>query len=459
MPDKQGLVKRAMMKIGSLAVKYAGGISFDAVSAGWYLRNGFPNIYSILTGGMPAWSGEAVSVETALNHSVVWACNKIISESIGFLPALVLQEKNGAKRLATEHPMYIAMHDMPNEEVTAQAFMEALTSHVLLQGNGYAQIIRRSSTGTAVQLNGLLPQNVFPDREKGGSRRLVYVVKEPGVPDKTYTVEPGKPHDILHIRGLGWDGLRGFSVITMGRQSIGSAIAAERNTARFWAYGGRRPYILNLDKKFQNDEEFNKFRDDWEKVYSEPQRAPILEPWVKLQEIGTTMREAQFIETRMFIVSEICRWFNVSPHLVHDLTHATFSNVEHLALDFVKFSLSPWIWRWRQEFKRCVLTAEERAAGYYLNFDDKDLLRGDFLTRMQAYSMGLQNAVFSPDEVRAFEEMDPLPDGAGECYHIQLNMQTVGGDKPQKQGPDSQTPKPPAGDEDEKRAWWLRRIA
>lgn len=106
MPENRSLMKRLAMKVGAFAVKHAGGVSFDAVSAGWYLRNGYPQIYSILTGGMPAWSGEAVSVETALNHSVVWACNRIVSESIGFLPAVMYQQKNGAKRKATEHPMY-----------------------------------------------------------------------------------------------------------------------------------------------------------------------------------------------------------------------------------------------------------------------------------------------------------------------------------------------------------------
>ena len=448
MPDKQGFVRRAVMKLGSLAVKYAGGISFDAVSAGWYLRNGYPQIYSILTGGMPAWSGEAVSVETALNHSVVWACNRIISESIGYIPAILMQKKGSVKLPAEGHPMHLAMKMAPNDEISAQGFTEMLTSHCLLQGNAFGHIIRRSGTGTAVQIYPLLPQNVFPDREKGPAKRLIYVIKEPGVPDKTYTLEPGKPQDILHIRGIGWDGLRGYSVITMGRQSIGSAIAAERNAARFWAYGGRKPYVLNLDKKFQNDTEFEKFRGDWEKVYSEPQKAPILEPWVKLQELGMSMREAQFLETRLYTVSEICRWFSVSPHLVQDLSHATFSNIENLALQFVVMTLSTWIGRWEQDFWRCVLTPEEKAQGYYLRHNVNALLRGDFKTRMEGYASALQNGHMNVDEVRDLEERNPLPDGKGQAYHIQLNMQSLG----------SEGSGQPAAPQPEKTSW-LRRIA
>lgn len=425
-----------------IEAKNANGISFDAVNAGWYLRQGYPTIYSILAGGMPAWSGEAVSVETALNHSVVWACNRIISESIGFLPAIVMQEKDGDATPAPKHPMYSAMRMAPNDEITAQAFSEMLTSHCLLQGNGYAKIIRRSGTGTAVQLVPMLPQCVFTDREKAGTKRLVYVIKEPGVSDTTYTVQAGKPHDILHLRGLGWDGLRGYSVITMGRQSLGTAIASERNLARFWANGGRIPYLLEMARKFKTDEDFQKFRNDWEQIYSEPHRAPILEDGITYKPIGTTMKDSQGIEFRQFEVSEICRWFNVSPHLVADLSRATFSNIEHLALQFVKLTLQTWINRWEQEFWRCVLTAEEKAAGYKLRLNVDELQRGDFQTRMAGYASALQNGHMSIDEVRAIEGRNKLPDGAGSHYHIQLNMQEVGELAPESAVP----PEPPSPD-------------
>ena len=431
MPDRRPWFKRLMPHLrNDLTVlphlKQAGGVSFDAVSAGWYLQNGYPQIYSILMGGMPAWSGESVGLENALNHSVVWACNRLVSESIGFIPAVLHQKKAGVKREAAEHPMYSAMQDLPNDEISAQGFTELLTSHCLMQGNAFAQIIRRSATGTAIYLQHLSPQNVLIDREKGGAKRIVYEVKEPGAANKSYPLTAGKPQDIFHMRGLGWDGLRGYSVIHMGRQSIGTAIAGERHVARFWAHGGRVPYHLELAQKFKNDEDFQKFRDDWERIYSEPGRVPIAEPWLKYVPDGMSMREAQALESRLFTVQEICRWFNVSPHLVMDLSHATFSNVEHLALDFVKLTLTPWLWRWEQDFKRCVLTPEERAAGYYLRHNVRELLRGDFQSRMQGYATALQNGYMNIDEVRDEEDMNPLPNGAGENHHIQLNMQPVG---------------------------------
>lgn len=411
-----------------LEQKAAGGISFDAVSAGWYARNGYPGLYSLLSGGMPAWSGEPVSIETALNHSVVFGCNRLISESIAFIPLVMLQGSGATKRVADEQPMYTALHDAPSVEMTAMGFRETLTSHCLLEGNAYSQIIRRSGTGKAIELHPLLPSQVQPDREKGGQKRLVYLVKDGNDPEKTYTVQKGKPHDIFHMRGLGFDGLRGYSVIQMARQSIGTAISTERNVARFYANGGRVPYILEMANRFKSTTEFDQFRSDWEKTYSEPHKAPILENGIQYKQIGLSAADAQMLETRLFNIHEICRWFGVSPHLVGDLSRATFSNIEQLAMEFVKMTLSSWITRWEQELWRCVLTDEEKSQGFFWKHNLNALLRGDFASRVAGYATMLQNGVYSVNEVRDLEDMNPVE--AGDDHHIQLNMQTLPGGQP-----------------------------
>jgi HK97 family phage portal protein len=404
----------------------AGGISFDAVNAGWYARNGYPGIYTLLSGGMPAWSGEPVSLETALNHSVVWACNRLISETQGATPLVMLQRKGGAKRLAEDKPMYNALQNAPNDEMSAMSFQETRTSHCALQGNGYAHIIRRSGSGEAIELHPLDPGQVRVDREKTGKRRLVYIIKHgiggiAGNNETTYAVDPGKPQDILHIRGLGWDGLRGYSVLTMARQSIGTSLSVERNVARFYANGGRVPYLIEMAKKFATDQEFDRFRADFEKTYAEPHKVPILDPNMTYKQIGLSAVDSQMLETRLFDIHEICRWFLVSPHLVGDLSRATFSNIEQLALEFVKITMQPWFTRWEQDMWRCVLTPEEKAQGYYFKHNTNELLRGDFLTRMQGYSIMLQNAVANPNEVRDLEDWNPYK--GGDNYHYQLNMQ------------------------------------
>lgn len=438
-PELVSRVKQAFSGFGSapiqLDLKGTGGFAFDAINAGWYLRNGYPGIYSILSGGMPAWSGESVSYETALNHPTIWACNRVVSESVGFTPCIMKQRKGDNMQVAEGHPMCGGLRDEPNCEITAQEFREMLTMHTVLGGDGFAQIIRRSGTGTAVELHALQPSQVTPDRETTGQKRLVYILRgASGGADKTYTVQRGKPQDILHVRGIGWNGVRGLSVITAGRQSFGTALAAERFVARFYANGGRQPYYLKFDKPFKTDEEFDKFRADWEKIYSEPNRAPMLEPWLSYQSIGSNLSDSQMVEMRKFTVSEICRWFRVSPHLVSDLSQASFNNIEQLGLEFVTMTLAGWYTRWEQALRRCLLTDEEKAQGYYWEHDFKIFLRGDITARFQAYASALQNGYKNVDEVRRLEGDNPLPDGAGSEYHIQLNMQPLpAGSVPQAQ--------------------------
>lgn len=389
----------------------------------WYARNGFYGIAANLAGSSPAWSGERVTLDSALSHSVVFTCNRIIAESVGFLPLIMMRQNGGVKIEATDKVMFSALQNAPNEEVTAQGFRETTTGHCVLGGNGYAQIIRRSGTGEAQELLQLLPSQVTPDREKTGERRIVYVVKEGNLQPKTYTVEKGKPQDILHIPGIGWDGLRGYSVLAMARQSIGTALAAERHVGRFYARGGRLPYNLKLSQVFENDEDAKKFRAEWNEIASNPNEAPILEPWLEYQSTGLSLRDSQMLESRQFTVPEICRWFRISPHMAGDLSNANNSITEQLALEFVTFTLSPWLKRWEQQLWRCVLTPQEKKQGYFWRHNVNALLRGDFITRMQGYSIALQNGFRSQNEVRDLEDLPPFE--GGDNYHIQLNLQAL----------------------------------
>lgn len=402
------------------------GISGFEDNAEWYQRNGFYSTAANWRDDVPSWSGETVTTGRALNHSVVFACNRIIAESAAFLPLALMQRKGDAKRNALDHPIYSALHDEANDETGAMEFRETRTSHSVLGGNGFARIVRRSGTGTALQLRQLAPDDVRIDRDR--QQRLVYVVRESPAASTTYTVEPGKPQDILHLRGIGSDGVRGYSVLTIARQSIGTALSTERNVGRFYANGGRLPYNLKIDKDWKNDQDAEKFRADWKRTYSNPHEAPILPPWLTYEKTGISMADAQMLETRQFTVPELCRWFNISPHMVADLSRATFSNIEQLALEFVKFTLGAWLTRWEQALRRCVLTPEEKTQGYYFKHNVNALLRGDFVSRMAGYASALQNGHLNQDEVRDFEDMNPLPNGEGEHYRVQLNMQTLTAD-------------------------------
>ena len=397
-----------------------------AESPEWYQRHGFRGIAAALGSSGPTYANEVVNINTALNHSVVWACNRIISETVGFLPCVMMQQGKGTdKQQAEAHPMYSALKNAPNSEMTAMGFSETLTSHCVLRGNAYAQIARRSGTGVAMELYPVHPDRVQPDRDK--SSRLCYVVKDGNAAEKTFTVERGKPQDILHIRGIGDDGVVGYSVISRARQSIGTALAAERNVGSFYARGGRLPYNLKLTQPFRSDEDTKKFVSDWDNTYAQPHKSPLLTPNVEYQSTGLNLRDQQMLESRQFSIPKICRWFLVSPHLVGDLSRATFANIEQLALEFVKLTLATWLTRWEQELWRCVLTPEEKTQGYFWRHNLNALLRGDFASRMAGYATMLQNGPFNIDEVRDLEDLNPLPNGAGQAHHIQLNMATVPG--------------------------------
>lgn len=376
--------------------------------------------------GDSSWSGEPVTRETALGSPTIYACNQIVAGTIGYIGATLMQMKGEDRRDATEHPMFNAMKYEPNDEMPADVFIETLTSHCMLSGNGYAEIIRRSGTGIAFQLRPILPECVSPDRDR--QRRLVYTVKEPGVADKTYTVEPGKLHNILHLRGIGWDGLKGYSVLHMVRQSIGLAIAADKNVSLFYRNGGRVPYGVEKPKKFGSDIEAKKFREDLRNIMSMPHEPYIFDQGDKYVKIGLNMQEQQAVEFRQALIGELCRPFLVTPHLVGDLSRATFSNIEELALFFEKITLSRWLERWQKAFRHCVLTPAEKSANFYLYQNLDKLRRGDFAKRMEGYASALQNGHMTIDEVRALEDRNRVPNGAGAHHHIQVNMGTIGKD-------------------------------
>jgi len=401
------------------------GIGFNQLDVAWYARHGFPELYSMLGGGPPAWSGETVSESTALNHSVVWACTRVISECEAMLPLNLMQRRAGGRYPVDGHPLQAVLHDEPNEQMTAMEFRETMTAACVLRGNAYAKVMRRQAGGEVVGLMPLEPATVRPTREKDGS--LCYYVGS-GSDEKRYPVVAGQPHEIFHLRGLGFDGLRGKSVIEVARQSIGTALSAEKYAGTFYANGGRTPYLLKMAKPFKTDQDFEKFRADWEAIYREPHKAPILDqPGMEYQQIGLNPEESQFLETRQFEIPEICRWFLMSPHMVGDLSRATFSNIEHLFLEFLTRTEMAWLVRWEQAIYRCLLTPAEKAAGFYAKHNVNALLRGDFASRMTGYSVAHQNGFKSIDEIRELEDENPLPNGDGARHIFQLNMQRISG--------------------------------
>ena len=414
------IVQRAAIKATSLLLKSTG-IGFDPVSISWYARNGYANLYQILGGGAASYTGKSITVEEAMKCSVVWVCTRAITEAIASMPLPLLQRTGSSTKPATDNPLYEVLQKRPNDYQTAQRFRATLHHHAMNYGNGYARIVRRSAGGEVVGLHLIHPARVTADMSDDGA--FTYKVKTKSGQDVSYSAE-----EIFHLPNISDDGISGMGVVEHGKQAICLALALEQYGALFFARGGMPAGALKKQIPFAESESRKKFREDLEKTYGTIDNAHkwlILEGEWDFKAFGVDPEKAQFILARQFMVAEICRYYNISPHLAADLSRATFSNIEHLALEFIQLTLLPWMTLWEQTIYNKLLTEKERKAGYFAKHNANALMRGDFATRMSGYATMLQNGVSSINQVRELEDWDPVE--GGDAHHIQLNMQTVPG--------------------------------
>ncbi len=356
-------------------------------------------------------SGKRVTDRTALQHIAVYACVRVLSEAIAQLPLHVYKYNDKGKERVLQHPLYFLLHDQPNPEMTSFVFRETLMSHLLIYGNAYAQIIR-NGRGDVIGLYPLMPDKMKVDRDE--KNRLIYIysrydeanpnLKEQG--DIIFYAD-----EVLHIPGLGFDGLVGYSPIALAKNAIGISIACEDYGASFFGNNANPSGVLEHPGVIKNPD---KLRDAWHRAYGgrNAHKVAVLEEGVKFTPISIPNNEAQFLETRKFQIEEIARMYRVPLHMISDLDHATFSNVEHLSLDFVKYSLDPWIVRWEQSLQKALLSDSEKGR-YFIKFNVDGLLRGDYASRMQGYSIGIQNGFLCPNDVRELEDMNLIPEEKG----------------------------------------------
>ena len=379
-------------------------LSYNTVNVEWYARNGYPELYALHGGGEPSYSGKTVTRDSALSHSVVWACALTLAQTLGGLPLHLYRRLEGdAKEKATSHPLYRILHDSPNDEMSAFEFREIMMLHAVLEGNAYSRIVRQASGRIVALMPPWNPAAVTPRRGSGG--KIVYDIRS-----NDGTTESVPSSEVFHIRGLGFDGIRGYSVVTMARNSIGNALAAEEYTGKFYASGGRVPYLLKHPGRFAKTEDFEKFREQWENVYREPHRAPILEGGLEYQQIGIKPEDSQFLETRQFNVPEICRWFLMRPHMVGDLSRATDNNIEHQGIEAQQYTFMPWCKRWEGSNYRCLLGSTERGR-YFSEFNMAGLARGDMKARGEFFGKMRTNGIYTGNEIRAKENMNPVAGG------------------------------------------------
>lgn len=363
------------------------------------------------TVGRSLFTKKRVDEKTALQHVAVYACIRVISEAVAQLPLQVFERTEKGKKTAYNHPLYFLLHDQPNPEMTSFVFRETLTAHLLTYGNAYSQIIRNGK-GEVIGLYPLMPDKIKVNRDD--KNRLVYIYSKYDEANPNIKASGEiylRSEDVLHIPGLGYDGLVGYSPIAVAKNAIGISLACEEYGASFFANGASPSGVLEHPGVIKDPE---KVRNAWRAAYGSgnAHKTAILEEGMKYTPISIPNNEAQFLETREFQLEEIARLYRVPLHMIGDLNHATYSNIEQQSMEFVKYTLDPWLIRWEQSIQKSLLSDPEKKK-YFVKFNVDGLLRGDYASRMQGYATGRQNGWLSANDIRELEDMNPIPEESG----------------------------------------------
>jgi HK97 family phage portal protein len=372
---------------------------------------GDPRIYVA-----PRQAGVLVTEDTALTFGAVWAAVSLISRTVAALPWHVY-ERTGEGRRPVEGSVAWLLNNRPNTEMSAFAFRESLVLHALTWGNGYAEIVRDAAQRPAA-LWLLAPDRTRPKRTDAGE--LVYEVT---LDDGTTVILP--PERVLHVHGMGFDGLVGYSPIAMAARSIGVGMAQDVFGQAFYANGTtfgaliEMPSGLNADQIKTLEAHYNDRSRGPDKAF----RVQVGSAGTKVHQMAMPLTDAQFLESRKFSVTEVARWYGVPPHKIADLDRATNNNIEHQGIEFVTDAIVPWAIRLEQEANAKLFSA--RAQGrVYTKLNVSSLMRGDSKSRAEYYRAMLQAGVMTINEVRALEELNGIGPNGDEQL-VQLNQTTL----------------------------------
>ena len=363
-------------------------------------------------------SGEQVDEKSAMQIATVYACVRLLAESVAQLPLHLYRytDSGMGKEMATDHPLYAVIHRQPNPEMTSFTWRETMMVHLLLYGNAYCQIIR-DGKNDVVSVYPLLPENVEVDRDEHGEIYFIYHAYTDETPGEKNKDIIFRREEVLHVPGLGFNGLVGFSPIAMMKNSLGSTLAVEKYGSAFFKNGAQPSGVLEHPGVLKNPE---KIRQNWSDVYggaNNAHKVAVLEEGMSYKAISLPPEDSQFLSTRQFGVEEICRIFRVPPHMVQDLQRATFNNIEHLAIEFVMHTLMPWLVRSEQAIIKDVLIDEEKNE-FFPKFNVDGLMRGDYKSRMEGYAVAITNGIMSVNDVRKLEDLDPLDEDEGGDLHL-----------------------------------------
>jgi HK97 family phage portal protein len=378
--------------------------------------------------GMPSSSGVHVNTETARGLTAVFCAERILSETLASVPLNLMQRTAGGKQVAEKHAVQKRLR-RPNPWQTSFEWRRMLQGHVCIRGNAYAEIIWDANGYPAA----LIPRN--PDKiivEQQSDSTIAYGHR---MPDGT--IRPIAPGNMLHLRGISSDGIQGDSIISMFRNAIGSAAATEEHGARLFKNGAQVPFAIKHPKVL-TEPILKNLRESFQEEHGgveNAHRPMFLEEGMDVVKLGLTMEDSQFIESRTFNISEFARIFNIPPHMLKELSRATFSNIEHLGIEFVTYTMVPWLVLWEQRMDIDLL-AETDFDEYYTKFNTNGLLRGDMKSRFDAYAVARNGGWMCANDVRRLEDMNDIDNG--DIYLQPLNY-VPAGTPPQPAQPSSDT--------------------
>lgn len=362
--------------------------------------------------GSISHSGVAVNNYTALNMGAVFNAITLISRGIASLPLHLYKQNGNMNTIQSQHPLDFCLHKKSNDYITAMTLREVMMGHILSWGNGFAEKIY-DPAGKVIKLFPITPNRVNINFDKG---QLIYEVQ---AGSEIVKVDRNK---ILHIAGLGFNGITGYSVISKARESIGLGLSMEEFAARYFG-SGAHPGLVAVHPQTLTEKARKNITESMEAKYtglSQAHKIMLLEEGMTVTEVGIPPDDSQFLESRQFSIPEIARWFNVPPHKLKDLSRATFSNIEHQAIEYLIDSILPWLVCLEQNYDMQLLTDEEINQGYYFKHIFEGLLRGDSVTRAEYYNKMWQLGGLSINEIREKENMNPIT--GGDVYFVPMNF-------------------------------------
>ncbi len=370
--------------------------------------------------GMPeSESGVQVDEETALKYGAVYACVRVLAETIASLPLNVYKrlEPKG-KDKDSKHNLYNLLHSQPNGDMTSFTWRELAMAHLLLWGNHYS-LTPRDGYQKVTSIIPMVPWRVKPERVMVDGRKVkVYRYQ----PEEGAEVVLGQ-NDVLHIPGLSFDGLVGLSPLGWYREQIGLGLAMQTYSSKFFANGTHSSGIFTTPQALK-PETRDRLEKDLAKKYKglgKSHNTMLLEQELKFEKLSVNPDDAQLLESKKFQIEEIARIFRVPLHLLQNLDRSTNNNIEHQSIDFVVHSVRPWLVRFEQAINTQLFTYDSKT--HFAEFVVDGLLRGDSESRFRAYSIAVQNGIFSPNDVLELENRNPYP--GGDKHFIQLNMQPI----------------------------------